>query len=127
MADMDRCSLYQPDISVNASARIPARRVGRVVETNGKDVLFSVFEVRRQVEFERCITVGPGTNELAVEPDGGVGHCAVNVQIEFPSLFVRGHVEMFSIPGDTPPRKLARFAWIILIERTFDAPIVRQI
>ena len=101
--------------------------VRRVIQTNSDNVLFSVFDIRRQVEFERCITVGPGADELAVEPDGGVGHCAVNVQIQFLSPFVRRNVEMFSIPRDAPPWKLTGFAGIVLIERPLDAPIMRQI
>src|ERR671938_529717 len=38
-----------------------------------------------------------------------------------------GHCEMFSIPCDSPPGELARLARVVLIERTFDAPVMRQV
>ena len=34
---------------------------------------------------------------------------------------------MFAIPSDTPPREFGSFARIFLLERPFDAPVVRQI
>ena len=124
---MNGGGLHQPHVAINTASGIPARRVGRIVQTNSQHVLFSEFDIRRQVEFERCITVRPAAHELAVEPNGCIRHCAVNVQIEFLSPFVRRNVEMFSIPRDAPPWKLTGFAGIVLIERPLDAPIMRQI
>src|SRR6188508_930679 len=125
MAHMHTGGLHEPDVAINTASGIPARRVRRVIQTNRQNVLFSVFDVRRKVEFERRVSVGPAADELPVEPNGCVRHRTVDIQIELLSLFGRRYVEMFSKPGYTPPGKLAGFPGIILVEWSFDAPIVR--
>ena len=48
---MHRRGLHEPDIAVNAAARIPARGIRRIVQADGKDIVPAEIDVRRQVKF----------------------------------------------------------------------------
>ena len=87
--DVDRRGFDQPDVAVNAAARIPARGIRRIVEADGDDVVRAEFDERRQVHAPRGVAIGPAADELAVEPDRRVGHRAVHVQIDFFALVGR--------------------------------------
>src|SRR5882724_5945682 len=102
MTDMHRAGFHEPDMAVDASARIPARRGVRVIEADGQDVFRAELEVGRQVHAPRSIAVRPAADVLAVEPDIRVSHGAVNIQIHAAALVGGGHIEMFAIPGDAP-------------------------
>src|SRR5207244_3348615 len=90
-------------------------------------VVSAELNIRCEVEFERGVTIRPATDKLSVEPDRGVSHSTVNVEIKLFSFVLRRDVEVFPIPAHTPPGKLPRLTRIVLIERPFDAPVVRQI
>ena len=124
---VDRFGFDEPHIAVNAAARVPARRVRRVVEADGDDVVRAEFDVRRQIHLPRSVAVGPAADELAVEPDRCASHGAIHGQMDFFALVGSGNLQMFAIPGNAPPRQLAGFAGVFLFEGPFDAPVVRQV
>ena len=76
---------------------------------------------------EGGISVRPAAHELAVEPDRGVGHGAVDVEEDIFGLDLRGTVKMFSVPSHAPPGQFAGIAGIFLLERSFYSPVVRQV
>ena len=127
MGHMYWCSFHQPDISIDAAARIPPGRVGGIVQTNRDYIIRTECDVGREVQFERSVAVRPAANEVPIEPDRCMGHGAIDIQIELTASFQWRNGEVFSIPTDSPPGKLASLAGVLLLERTFDAPIVRQI
>src|SRR5713226_5994083 len=127
MAHVHRRSFHEPDIAINAPARIPARRVRRIIKANCESVISAVIDIGSEVQFEGSVAIGPAAYKIAVEPNSRVGHRSVNVQIELLAFVLRRNREVFSIPTDAPPRKFPSLTRIFLFERTFDAPVVRQI
>ena len=124
---MDRRGLDEPDVPIDAAARIPARGIRRIVEADGDYVVPAKFDKRSQVNAPRSVTVRPAANGLAVEPDFCVRHRAIHIQINFFALVRRWNLQVFAIPTDAPPWKFAGFAGILLFERPLDAPVVRQV
>ena len=125
--DVDGSGLDQPDIAIDAAARIPAGGAFRVVKTNGDDVVRAEFERLCQIHAPGSIAVGPAARKMAVDPDGRVSHRAIHVQADAAALVRGGNLKMLAVPADAPPRQLAGFAGILLFERPFDAPIMRQV
>ena len=66
MGHVRRRRLYQPDVAIDAAARIPARRVRWIVEPDRNYIVRAVLHIRREIEFERCITIRPATDKLSV-------------------------------------------------------------
>ena len=56
---------------------------------------------------------------------GNFFHFPAHVQIELSAFLVRRCSEVFPVPADAPPGKLASLARVLLLERTFNAPVVR--
>src|SRR2546428_2689234 len=127
MAHVHKCSFYQPNISVNTPTRIPAGRVGGIVQTNRDYIIRPECNVRSEVHFERSVAIRPAAYKFAVKPNSRVGHRSVDVQIELLAFVLWRNREVFSIPADTPPWQFAGLAGILLLERTFAAPVVWQI
>ena len=123
---MHRRRLYQPYIAIDPAARIPPGRIGRIVQADGDHVLAAEFDVGRQIDSPRGVAVGPAADVLTVEPDIGVGHRSVHVQVELPTLIAGRHGEVLAIPTDAEEGQLARAARGFGIERTFDPPVVRE-
>src|SRR5438132_8204498 len=107
MTYMDGRGFHQPNVAVDAAARVPAGRVRRIVQANRDDIVRAEFHVGSEVQFKRGVAVRPAAHEATVEPDGCISHRAVDVQIELTSSLARRNREMFSIPTNTPPRKFA--------------------
>src|ERR1043166_2142190 len=127
LADVDGGGFDEPDVSIDAAARIPARGIGWIVETDGEDVFGAGLDEGSKIEAPRNIAVRPAADELAVQPDAGIGHRAIHVEIQLLSFVGGRNGEVFTVPPNAPPRKLSGFAGIFLLEGAFDAPIVRQV
>ena len=84
LPDMHRLGRDQPDVAVDPAARIPARGLIRVVQSNRKDVVVSRSYKRSEVHPEGRIAVRPSAGIVPVEPDIQVGHCAVDIEEEPP-------------------------------------------
>ena len=63
---VDGRGFHQPDVAIDATAGIPARRRGRVVEADGKDVVRAGPQVGREIQAEGGVAVGPAADEVAV-------------------------------------------------------------
>src|SRR3989442_2361579 len=64
----------------------------------------------------------------AVDPDVAVSHNAVEVDENASAFVIRGQREMFAIPADAGWKKTACAAgWVVLVEWSFDTPIVRHV
>ena len=127
LRDVHGRRLDEPDVAVDAAARIPARRLRRVVEPDRDDVVRARPGVRRQVHAPRCVAVRPAAHVMAVDPDRGVRHGAVDVQEQLAARVGRRQREVLAVPAHAPPRQLARLARRGQVERSLDAPVVRQV
>ena len=83
--------------------------------------------MRRQLQAEGLIAVGPGAHVLAVEPDLGVGHGTVEVDEDPLALVAGRNREMLAIPADALPRQLAGVARQIVAEGALDAPVMGNV
>ena len=116
----------QPDIAVNAAARVPAGGILLVFEGHGQAV-DALFQERCQIGPERGIAIGPLHHELPVAPDLGARHGPVDIQVERLSQFLRRDGQLLGIGGIPPPRKLAGLAGIGLVELAFHTPVMGQV
>ena len=91
VGDGDGVFLDEPDVAVNARARIPARRVRQIFRAHGDDVVPAEIQERRDVDAERGIAVFPFAGELSVHVDLRHHHHAVEVEKEFLARLVRGN------------------------------------
>ena len=64
---------------------------------------------------------------MPVAPDGGVGHCPVNVQEDLLALIGSRQREMLAIPCRSEIRQLPGYPWKLLLERAFDGPVMGEI
>src|SRR6267143_6366677 len=103
MAHANWRSFHQPDVAIDASSRIPARRVRRIVQTDRDHIVCSRLDVRCKVQLERGIAIRPAANKTSVEPNGRIRHGAIDVEIKLFTFVLRRDREMFSIPPNTPP------------------------
>src|SRR6185503_6701867 len=117
-----------PDMSIDATTRIPPRRVGWIVETDHQLVRSAENHVWRQIDAPRNIAERPAADDLPVQPDGRVGHCAVDVEKDRSSGVRGGDVELLPIPPDAWTGQAPHAArWARGQERPRDRPIVRQV
>src|SRR5713101_2585676 len=64
----------------------------------------------------------------AVDPDVAVSHNTVEVDENAPAFVICGQREVFAIPADAGRKKSACAAgWVVLVEWSFNAPIVRHV
>src|SRR5258708_6135038 len=124
---MHRPRLHQPDIAVNATARIPTGRVVGISETNRHDVLRSEFNIRRQIQTERSVAKRPAANKLPIEPNRRIRHRAVDIQINTLAAIRCRDWEMLSIPRNSHPGELAGFTRQLLLEWALYAPVVGKV
>jgi len=127
MSDMDRGCLYQPYVSVDAGSRVPAGRIGRIVEAHGDNVGLARHDIGGEIDAIRGVTIGPAARALPVDPDRGVGHGPIDIEEEFLSAIGGGNVKMLPIPRHAPEAAFPRLIGRIGDERPFDGPIMRQI
>ena len=119
--------LDQPHVPVDSAARVPPRGVLGIVEADRHHVALARLHVRRQVHAPRGIAVGPAAGELAVDPDGGVRHRAVDVEEDLAPGVGRMDVDGSPVPADTVERQPSSPAAARRGERPFDTPVVRQV
>ena len=126
VGDVHRRRLDEPDVPVDAAARVPPGGQRRIVEADGEDVVLPGLEVGRQVELEGGVAVGPAADELPVEPDHRVRHRAVDLEVDTPAVVLRGRGDVLPVPAHAPPGQPGGGAVVFLVERALDAPVVRQ-
>ena len=117
----------QPHVAVDAGAGIPARGLILGREAHGQHVLLAELDVRREIEREALIAVGASAQLLAVDPDGGVRHGAIELHAEVLALGAGRHREVLAIPGHAEERQTAVVRADLAVERTLDSPIVGQV
>ena len=127
MRDVDGIRFRDPDVAVNARARIPARRVRLVFRAHGDDVVPAEIQKRRDVDAKRVVAVFPFAGELPVHVDLRHHHHAV--EIEKKAVALRGGVdlEILAVPADGRPRERARLVRLARQKTAFHAPVVRQV
>ena len=124
---MQRLGFHQPSVAVNPRAGIPAGTPTLGIETHGNQVFAAESQMRREIHAERRIAVGPGREFVAVDPDLGVGHCAIEIEEHLFAFVLGWEREGLFIPADGFPWQLGGVSPQILAERAFDAPVVRQV
>ena len=125
-----RCNAYlgvgnQPDIAVDATARVPARRLLRIVQADGDNVV-PLVQRRCQICFERSVSVWPAPDFRPIAIHDGTGHRPVNTERPFFSQVLCTKREMLPIPGLAPPGQFSGLSRILLAERAFHAPVMGQ-
>src|SRR5262245_13418367 len=128
---MHRVDHFQMRVPIDAAAGIPARSwLFGVVAADGENVFLTVAEIQMisHVVAETDVAVGALAERVAIDPDFAVGHDAVELDADALGLVLGGKREMFAIPTDAPGQISTGAAGRgILIKRSFDAPIVRNI
>ena len=126
MGQMHRIDRRQPDMPVDAAARIPARGIGRIVKADRDGVWLAELDQRGDLDPERGVAIPPFAGQLAVDKDLGLRHRAIEIQ-EQPFASRRfGQGDGLAVPADPGPWQLAGLVGKIHPERAFDAPVVRQ-
>src|SRR5215510_4393282 len=90
-------------------------------------IVCAEFNIRSEIELEGCITVWPAAHKFSVEPNNGIRHRAVDIEIKLPSFLFGRNVEVLSIPTDSPPGQFTCLSGILLLEWSLNAPVVRKI
>ena len=85
------------------------------------------MQIGGNVYAERDVAVRPFGGFVPVDPDFGVGHGSVEIDIEALALVLGSNVEMFTIPSDTTPRQFGGEALQFGTERSLYAPVVGHI
>ena len=117
-----------PHVAVEARARVPARRAGRVVQADRQLIRLARHHVGRQVDAPGGVAVRPAAHDVTVEPDRGVRHGPVDVQEDGSAPGRRGNVEPPAIPAHTRAGQPAHASERPgRQERPFDGPVVRQV
>lgn len=126
--DMQRRRLGQPHVAIQPAARIPARRLGRVIQPNDQLIALACNRIRRQVHAPGAVAVRPTADEVAVEPDRGVGHRTVEIQKQRAAAIAGRDVQALAIPADAPARQPAHATVRpVCQERPGNGPVVRQV
>src|SRR5690606_34436361 len=89
---------------------IPAGGFGRIVEPDRELVAATEGDMRREVHAPAVVAIRPAADQLAIEPDGGMGHGAVQVEMDAASLLRGRDVERAPVPADAPARQPAHAA-----------------
>ena len=116
----------KPHVAVQAAAGIPAGTLRLVVQGDFNDVAARLQE-RVQLHGPGGVTVRPAAGFLPVHQHLGVGESAVYFQPKILLQVLGGYFEDFGISGLAPPGQLAGFSGILLQERLFHAPVVREV
>ena len=117
----------EPNVAVDAGAGIPARGLIFGRQPHGQHVLLAELEVGCEIEREALIPVGASAHLLAVDPDGGVRHGAIELDAEVLAPGAVRDGEVFAIPGDAEEGKAAIVRIKLAVERALDGPIVGQV
>ena len=129
MLHVDVAGLSQPDVAVDAAARVPAR-VGlvAVVDTHGHHVV-ALMHVGRDIVLEAGVTVGPVAHLLSVHVDGAVHVHAVKLEEKpFWCAVTLWQRERLTVPPySTRQRTTAGTAGIAFVEVALDGPVVRHV
>ena len=64
---------------------------------------------------------------MPIQPNRRVSHRSIDIQENSPPLVRRRNSQVLPIPSDAPPRQLASIAGILLLERPFNSPVMRQV
>ncbi len=90
-----------PHVAIDPRARIPTRGVGLGRQSNREHIrLIPEMQVRRQIESEPTVSVGSAAQLMAVEPHGGVGHGAVELDGVVLSHIAGRKPERLAVPTD---------------------------
>ena len=128
MADAKLVRDPQAHMPIDAGAGVPAG-IGEAEWSTRTATTFSSapnLTVGRQVALETRISVGPAADEMAVDPDLRVVVHAVELDRDELVFVRRVQLEMLAIPADAAGG-VAVAAAVLGAERSFDAPVVRQV
>ena len=129
LGDVYRLCLGQPDVAIDAAARVPAR-VGLlgVVHAHGQRILLAITKIGGHVVAERDVPVGAFAQTRAVDEDLGVHIDPVEVDEELPSLVFGIDLKRLAIPSDAARQGAsARARGVILAKIALDGPVVREV
>ena len=76
---MNRLCFGEPDVAVNARARIPARKTWWIVQPDGEQVFAAEIHERGQIQPPRRIAVRPAADKYSIAPDRCVGHRSIHI------------------------------------------------
>ena len=115
--------LGKPDVPVDAAAGIPAGGFLGIVDVH-PDLIGSFLQCRVQPDGEGGIAVGPAAEIHAVDRHRGVGHGAVDLQVDVLLKVFRSEFQGLGVGGLPPPGELPAFAGVLLFEGAFHAPVM---
>jgi len=127
--DMHRVGDDQPDVAIDAGARIPARiGLQRIVDAHGDDIRLAVgAQIGRQVVDEGDVAIGPQAQGMTVDPDFAALIDAVELDGDALSAPAAREGDRLAIPADTGDRVAAGpAAGRGLIQWQPKAPVMRQ-
>ena len=129
MRHTQRFRLQQPSMPVDPRPRIPpAVRLPRVVHLHRNHILAAVVQMRRQFVRKRHKTIRTQPQILPVDPHLAVHINAVELQQHHPAAIRRVHTKSLPIPPHTRGQiRAIPTARFVLIKRSLDAPVIRQI
>ena len=105
----------QVDIAIEAGARIPARRMRKVLQADFQEIVFSVgSQIRRHIGMECIVTVRPFDDRMPVHADPCLAHRTVEQQGDgIAARVVVRHIEMRAVPALPHIRKSASAARVL--------------
>lgn len=119
----------QPDMAVNARARVPsAVLLRRVIDPHGQDILAGT-EFARDIDPETAVAIRMTAHHFAVQIDGAVHIDSFEVK-----FFLHGRLsQYFEVHGLAVPSHTCRevgavvAGWGTSVELSLDAPVVREV
>src|SRR5215471_8149303 len=128
---MDRIGHHQANMAINTRAAVPTRgRLARIVGADSNQIALRVAEVEMPSKFvaKADVSVGSLTKMEAVDPNIAVGHNAVKINKHTALGIFRGQNEMLAVPANASGQVSAGCSsGIRFVERTFNAPVVRNV
>src|SRR5688500_19945050 len=98
---MDRCGFGQPYIPVDATARIPPRRIGWIVQTDCHLIITARCNIGCEIHTPRSITIRPPAYQVTIEPHHGIRHCAFYIEEDGLACVSGRNIQLLSVPGYT--------------------------
>ena len=116
-------------VTINTRAAVPpAVGLRGIVHAHGQHVGCREVQLRRQVERETGVSVRMRSELVAVEIYRGVPVDSVKLDADLFALPLGGSSERLAIPACSRRKETAPgAAWIVLIGRAFNAPVMRKI
>ncbi|EGY01427.1 hypothetical protein AZA_81404 [Nitrospirillum viridazoti Y2] len=102
--NVDGIALHDANGAVQSAALVPPAFHGMGVHADGQDVqVVAEGGEGRQVDGDAVVAAPVPVHDRAVEPEGGVGGDAVDLQLDMTALVGRIEAQGGAVPGDAPP------------------------